>query len=339
MLDIVVVGAGPVGLYAAHLCEKMGYKVAVLEEDREIGKPLKCSGLVSRNIRKFFPEIGTWDVIENEIDAAVLHSRKSELALRKAKAAYVINRTLFDKKIAQSVNAPVKLGCAVKKTKVINGAAELYTNKGIFRGEMVLGCDGPNSIVGGFSGGKELVRGLIALAKSKNHGHQVDLYFSKNKLNDGFFWKIPRGETTEYGAWGRHVKFADIEQFFGIKNYERFAGLIPVSPAKKSYAERLLLVGGSAGQNKPWSGGGVVYGLACAEIVANIIERAFRFNDFSETVLREYETAWKKKIGRQIKLGIAFRKFLEASNDFQLELAFRAGGLFNYKWMDMDFIV
>jgi len=339
MLDVIVVGAGPVGLYAASLCETMGYKVAVLEEDREIGKPLKCSGLISRNIRNFFPGIETWGVIENEIDAAVLHSSRSELALKKAKAAYVINRMLFDKKIAQLVEAPIKLGCRVRKTNVKNGVVELSTEKGMIKAEMVLGCDGPNSAVGNFSGGRRMVRGLIAIVKKEDRENKVDLFFNKKTLRDGFFWKIPRGETTEYGAWGKHVNFADIERFFGIKNYGKFAGLIPVRPVKKSYAERLLLVGGSAGQNKPWSGGGVVYGLTCAAIAAKIVEKAFRFNDFSEDILKEYESAWKKKIGRQIRLGIAFRKFLEASNDFQFDLAFSAGRLFNYKWMDMDFIV
>ncbi len=339
MLDVIIAGAGPVGLYAAHLCEKMGYKVIVLEEDKEIGKPLKCSGLISRNIRSFFPDIETWGVIENEVDTAVLHSRKSELAMSKAKAAYVINRTHFDKKIAQLVEAPIKLDCTVKKTGVKNGAVELHTSRGVFRGEMVLGCDGPNSVVGAFSDGKRLVRGLIAITKKEDRKNKVDLYFDKRALKDGFFWKIPRGKTTEYGAWGRHVRFANVEQFFGIKNYEKSAGLIPVSPVKKSYAERLLLVGGSAGQNKPWSGGGVVYGLTCAAIAAQTIEKAFRFNDFSENVLREYEAAWKKKIGRQIKLGMAFRKFLEASSDLQLDIALRTGKLFSYAWMDMDFIV
>jgi len=45
MFDVVVVGGGAIGLYTAKLCEDMGYRVVILEEDREIGKPLKCSGL------------------------------------------------------------------------------------------------------------------------------------------------------------------------------------------------------------------------------------------------------------------------------------------------------
>jgi flavin-dependent dehydrogenase len=340
MFDVVVIGAGPIGLYVARLCEKMGYKVIILEENKEIGKPLKCSGLISLNVKKFFPDVESWDVIENEVDSAVLHSKRSELVLKKAKAAYVINRVKFDKKISESVNCEIKLGYKAEKISVHDKSCEIGTSKGTVKGEMVIGCDGPNSLVAkDFAGRGKIVKGLIAIAKKSDRSKNVDLYFDKKTLKDGFFWKIPRGGTTEYGAWGSDVKFTDIEKFFDIKNYEKFAGLIPVKPVEKSYSRRILLIGGSAGQNKPWSGGGVVYGLTCANIAAKVIEKAFRFNDFSEHVLREYEVGWKGKIGKQIRLGVVFRKFLESSTDIQLDLAFRTGRLFNYRWMDMDFIV
>ncbi len=334
MFDVVVIGAGPVGLYTAHLLEKMGYRILVVEEDWEIGKPLRCSGLISRNVKKFFPDIENWSVIENRIDAAVFHSRRSELILKKAKAAYVINRALFDKKISELVKSEIRLGCKARKIHVTDGHVEIETDEGIVKCDMVVACDGPGSLL---RKGRTM-KGLIAITNRRDDASHVDLYFNKRSLGDGFFWRIPRGRTTEYGVWGRHVKFSDIEKFFGIKSYEKFAGLIPIGPVKKTYSERVLMIGSSAGQVKPWSGGGVIYGLTCAQLAAKTIEKAFRSNDFSETLLSEYERQWKKKIGRQIKLGMVFRKFLEASNDFQLDAAFRTGKIFNYSWMDMDFI-
>jgi flavin-dependent dehydrogenase len=336
MLDVIVVGGGPVGLHTAGLCKRMGYKVAVLEEDASIGEPLRCSGLISRNVTKFFPDIEKWGVVENVIDYAVLHSRKSDLTLRKTKAAYVIDRSLFDKKIAEQSGCEIKFGCRAGKINVRDDHVEIITNKGDVKGEMAIICDGPNSML---SKKRKVVKGLIAIVKGENHAKNVDLCFNKSLLHDGFFWKIPRGKTTEYGAWGSTVKFTDIEKFFGIKKYEKFAGLIPIGPVKKSYSERILMAGSSAGQVKPWSGGGVIYGLTCAEIAAKTIEKAFKCNDFSEFVLKQYETAWQKKIGRQIKMGLIFRKFLEHSNDFQLDAALRTGKIMNYSWMDMDFIV
>ena len=53
MHDVIIVGAGPVGLYAARLCEQAGMDFLVIEEHKNIGKPVHCSGLVSRNLEKF----------------------------------------------------------------------------------------------------------------------------------------------------------------------------------------------------------------------------------------------------------------------------------------------
>ncbi|MEE9323203.1 MAG: FAD-dependent monooxygenase, partial [Candidatus Aenigmarchaeota archaeon] len=312
MFDVVVVGGGPIGLYTAKLCEDMGYRVVVLEEDREIGKPVKCSGLISRNIMGFFPDIENWGVIENVVDSAVLHSKRSKLVLRKKKAAYVINRAKFDKKLSEFLRSEIRLNCKVEKITVEKDFVEIDTDKGKVKGEMVIGCDGPDSIVGKISGRKESVKGLIGVVREEDRSNNVGMYFDKKLLRDGFFWKIPRGESTEYGVWGKDVKFKDLEKFFGIKDYERFAGLIPVRPVRKSYSRRVLLIGGSAGQVKPWSGGGVIYGLTCARIAARIVEKAFRFNDFSEGVLKEYESKWKGRIGKQMKFGLLFRKFLKS---------------------------
>lgn len=334
MFDVVVIGAGPVGLYTAHLCEDMGYKVLVLEKNKEVGKPLRCSGLISRNIEKFFPDIRGWGVIENKIESAILHSKRSELVLKKAKAAYVINRVLFDKKISEMVRSEISFNCKAQKLRIGDGHAAIDTDKGAVKCEMAAVCDGPNSM---FRKGRT-VKGLMAIVNRRDTSSHVDLYFDKKMLNDGFFWKIPRGKTTEYGAWGRDAKFSDIENFFGIRAYEKFAGLIPIGAVRKSYAARLLMIGSAAGQVKPWSGGGVVYGLTCARIAAKTIEKAFRFNDFSEVTLAGYEKGWKEKIGKQMKLGLLFRKFLKNSNDLQLDLALRAGKFFSYNWMDMDFI-
>ena len=336
MYDVVIIGAGPVGLYTAYQCEKMGFKVAVIEEDKEIGKPLKCSGLISRNVKKFFPDIESWNVIENEIDTAKLHSRRGELSLKKPGAAYVINRTLFDRKISEMVESKIWLGHKARDVVLKDGLIEIATNKRIFKGAMTAVCDGPNSID---AGKRKTVNGLIAIANEADGSNGVDLFFDKKRISDGFFWKIPRGKTTEYGAWGSRVNFSDIERFFGISGYEKHAGIIPVGPVKKSYSERRLMIGSSAGQVKPWSGGGVVYGLACSKIGAGVIKKAFDDNDFSENALKEYELKWRAKIGRQIRMGLIFRKFLERSNDFQIDAALRAGKLFRYGWMDMDFIV
>ncbi len=341
MFDLIIVGGGPIGLYTAKLCEDMGYRVLVIEEHEEIGRPLHCSGLISKNIERFFPDIKEWDAVENEVNSAVIHSPKSEFVLRKrGTAAYVIDRERFDRRLGEMIRSKVLLGCRAGSVIVERRKVKVNTSKGEFEGEMVVGCDGANSIVakGLCVRPREVIKGIIGIVREKAYSRRVDLYFDKERLRDGFFWRIPRGERLEYGMFGKGVKFEDLEKFFGLKEYEKHAGLIPIGPVRKSYFDRVLLVGDAAGQVKPWSGGGVIYGLTCAEIASRVIEKAFRFNDFSEGLLKEYEIRWKARIGKQIGLGLFLRRLLRISNNLQLDILFRAGRFIDFGWMDMDFI-
>ncbi len=340
MYDIVVVGGGPVGLYTAKLCKDMGYKILVMEEHGSIGKPLQCSGLISRNIEVFFPNIREWGVIEREVDAAVVHSPNSSFSLKKKGAAYVIDRSKFDKKIGEMLNSEILLNCRAGSIAVKKDYVEVNSGKGKFRCEMLVGCDGPNSVVakGLCVRPKKMLKGLIAIVERTPRCESVDLYFDKNSLKDGFFWRIPRGKSTEYGVLGKNVDFRDVEKFFGIKKYKKFAGLIPIGPVRKSFFNRILLIGDAAGQVKPWSGGGVIYGLTCANIASHVIKKAFENDDFSEKVLKEYETLWKTRIGKQIGFGMFLGQILRISNNRQLDLAFRTFRKLNFGWMDMDFI-
>src|SRR5262245_31760847 len=54
MLDVIVVGAGPAGLYAATLLAEEGFDVAVLEEHPALGMPAHCTGVVSDEISALF---------------------------------------------------------------------------------------------------------------------------------------------------------------------------------------------------------------------------------------------------------------------------------------------
>ena len=51
-------------------------------------------------------------------------------------------------------------------------------------------------------------------------------------------------------------------------------GGIPLKPLPRTYGQRLVVVGDAAGQVKPTTGGGIYYGLLCADIAAGTLHRA-----------------------------------------------------------------
>ena len=46
MHDVIVVGAGCVGSYAAWSLSEKGYDVLVLDKDQEVGDSVNCSGII-----------------------------------------------------------------------------------------------------------------------------------------------------------------------------------------------------------------------------------------------------------------------------------------------------
>lgn len=340
MLDCIIAGAGPVGLYTAKLLERE-LNVLVLEEHGQIGKPNHCSGLVSRNLENFVRIKKKW--IENEVKGAVLHSPfGSEIRLEKpGSAAFVINREEFDRDIAGGIKSRISLNTRLLDFGVEKDRVKVKTSKGIMKSKVLIGCDGAKSIIARRLGSKpkEVLNGLIAIVDKEDYGDFVELWFDK-KLTDGFLWRIPRGEKTEYGGLGTGLKFRTLEKFFRLKGYEKGAGPVPIGPGR-SYSERVLLVGDAAGQVKPWSGGGVIYGLTCSKIAAGILEKAFETGDFSGRALRDYELAWKREIGKGIAAGLMLRRIYKKLGNRGIEMIFRTGRHLEFLMnrLDMDFIL
>ena len=335
MRDVIIIGGNTIGLYTAKLLEK-NLDVTVLEEHDSIGLPLQCSGLYSSNIMNFLdiPD----GLIQNRIAYAKIHSKRSEIILRKkGTAAYVVDRPGMEKWIAKGLKSEIVTGSRVKEIS-FSKKAICHADKD-YRSEMIIGCDGPNSVVAKHfkAKAKEKMLGLIAVADEKNKDDFVDLWFDKDLIRDGFFWRIPRGKTTEYGAFGNGISFKGLEKFFGIKHYGRFTGTIPLGGVDKSHFNRALLIGDSAAQVKPWSGGGIIYGLYCSTLASGVVVDAFSRNDFSENSLKSYEP-WKKKIGKNIAMGMFGRRLLKRMNNWQIDYALKILSLMNLNNLDMDFV-
>ncbi len=102
--DVIVVGAGPSGSFAALNIAKHGYKVTVFEEHSEIGVPAHCTGHVSINGLKHLGLFPLPDkIIENTFSGATFYSPKgNKFSLHFSQPiTCIINRALFDKHIAE----------------------------------------------------------------------------------------------------------------------------------------------------------------------------------------------------------------------------------------------
>jgi len=113
-----------------------------------------------------------------------------------------------------------------------------------------------------------------------------------------------------------------------IKGRPLFRG-ITLMPPRRTFGHGVLLVGDVAGQVKPVTGGGIYFGLLCADMAADTLHNAMEAGDFSAYRLSSYQKAWKNLLGRELRLGSwAHRLYVRMSDariDRLLEFAARRG--------------
>ena len=98
--DVAVVGGGPIGGFVAKKIANEGYNVALFEEHKKIGTPLKCAGLITTRVFDFL-DFSKTKVVENEIYGAHIHYPSGNiLTIGGDKIhALVIDRPQFDQEI------------------------------------------------------------------------------------------------------------------------------------------------------------------------------------------------------------------------------------------------
>jgi len=341
LLDVIVVGAGPIGSYLAYKLADMGYEVLVLERGERLGEKVCCTGIIGQECASAFPIDES--VILRWANSATLFSPSGKplRVWRERNQACIIDRPAFDLAMAgkaQGRGAQYILNSPVWDIEVGDNGVTVKANR---QGEKSNFKARAAVIASGFGSG---LTERLGLGKSSDFvtGAQtevpvtgideVEVYFGDKIAPSFFAWLVPtspgkalvgllsrrnpglylRKLLTSLLAEGKIVS-AD-----GTLNY----GGIPLKPLKRTYGERLIVVGDAAGQVKPTTGGGIYYGLLCADTAANILKEALESNDLSAKNLSRYQRGWKKKLGRELRTGYWSRKLYERLSDGQIDRIF-----------------
>ncbi|WEL23380.1 geranylgeranyl reductase family protein [Candidatus Nanohalovita haloferacivicina] len=309
MNDLIIVGAGPVGSHLAQKMQEKSLNVLVIERSNEIGRPLACSGHVSPDIWNFVPEDARERLYQNEIKGANFHteSDKEYTFYKKETVSYVIDRVELDKlkaEEAQKAGAEYRMGETVLEVEEKEDKVIVETDSDTYEARMVAGCDGASSTVRSKAGLPEpdhFYQGILCFSNEKDSSDHVDVFLEVPKF---FGWRIPRTDSVEYGAavpkgenprkWLNKVTDGYITE----EEQENIcAGAIPIGPPEKVTSERIFLAGDAAAQTKPFTGGGILYGMRAAEKAAETI-------DVEEPPsLEDYEKAWRKELLNDIRVG------------------------------------
>jgi geranylgeranyl reductase family protein len=343
--DVAVVGGGPIGGRIAQNIAEKNFKVAVFEQNKQIGEPLKCAGLVTPRVFDFV-DFSEELVIQNKIKGANIHSPSGHtLTIGGDKEhAFVIDRIKFDKEIIKNserkgveVFLDNKIISAQKQEKHV----ELITSqKTAVKCNLLIGADGPYSKVRDmFSLPRpgEFLKGIGAEISGTNLDSDFVEIFIGNKVAPGFFaWIIPTNKQGSKARIGLCINqnvdyppkyyFSDFlknkhasHYFENIEITKHIGGVVPLGPLRKTCSSNVMIVGDAAAQVKPTSGGGIYTGLLCAQHCSAVAVDALKKNNFTSNFLKKYYKLWSADIGTELNIGMKLRKIFKNLSDKQLD--------------------
>jgi len=339
--DVIVVGAGPVGSYVAYQLAGRGHNVAVVEQKAALGEKICCAGIISPKCVESFA-LGE-DIILRRANSARLFSPSGRLlrVWRPETQACIIDRAGLDASLAkQAQNRGVDywLGSPVSNINIGDEGVKIEAvrqgERLAFRAEALVVATGFGSSLtqqlGLGRAGDSVMGGQAEVAAEGVE--EVEVYFGREVAPGFFGWLVPTSPGRALvGLLSRRRPEFYLQKLLSSLEAEgkiASAGAKPgyrgilLKPPAKTYGNRLLVVGGAAGQVKPTTGGGIYYGLLCADIAVATLHQALGRGDLSDKSLAGYEKGWRRRLGRELRMGYWARKLYEHMSDAQIDRAF-----------------
>jgi digeranylgeranylglycerophospholipid reductase len=342
MYDVIIIGAGVTGSYAAGELARLGYRVCVLEKQQQPGLKTSCTGIISHECLEMLQV--DRNLIQNEVRSARIFapSGKCLRVEREDTQAYVLDRPGLDRLMASKAQQnKVEFHYATPVTTIRREnqiveveATALKAEKVLFRARSVIiacGASGSLTQSAGLGRIREFAHGAQAQVECADVA-EIEIY-SGTATAPGFFsWLVPadgtqgkagllcRGNSRPYitAFLDRLLKLHRITAITSDIRY----GTIPLKPLSRTYADRLLVIGDAAGQVKPTSGGGIYFGILCARQAVLTLDECLKNGELSSDRLQIYQKRWHKILKRELSIDYWAHRFYQGLNDKQIEHIF-----------------
>ena len=337
LYDAIVVGAGPAGNIAALRLSQQGHRVAVVDWRHDIGDKL-CTGIVGVECVKRFPPDGRHVIREAKGATIVSPSGKRYHIERDEPQAFIIDRVAYVGALArkaEAAGAELILGLRVNHIEVTDTAVSVSANgRSTLSARLLLltsGFGSPLVRAAGLSNGRngDYMAGVQAEIAVDGVVRDAEVYLGKRVAPGSFGWLVPLdGSRALAGIISRQKLNGHMDDFLsGLRARGRVREMtkgpshwgVPIRPAQRTYADRVLVAGDAAGHVKPTTGGGIYYALLSGELAGETAADALMCGDLSAGRLRLYERRWKSLFGRELTIGHYARLLYESLQDEQID--------------------
>ena len=338
MYDVVVIGAGPAGLFASLRLAQSGLRVALLEEHQVVGDPVHCTGILAREA---FDEFDLPSgVILNELTTARFISPSGLDVVYRTRAieAVAIDREAFDAGMAErarSSGVDFHLGARATGARVIReGVAISVSGHDEVRARVcILACGGRYALHRHL--GLTVPSLFLHTAQRElpvERPDELEIHFGSDVAPRGFGWIVPiqRGNRffARVGVMSEDQSptyfdrmLARVSDRWGITDLDVAPRqkILPLNRIERTYGDRLLVVGDAAGLVKPTTGGGIYYSLVSASIAAGVLTEALADDDLTANRLEDYERRWRAALEDELDTQLEFRTLAQRMSDEDIE--------------------
>jgi digeranylgeranylglycerophospholipid reductase len=338
-LDVLVIGGGPAGLYAAWRLAQAGFSTLVCEEHATIGTPVHCTGVLSAASFDEFPI--PREAILNPlttvqfVSPAGFEVRYTPPTLQ----AVVIDRARFDQRLAaQARAAGADIRCDTRVSSLEVTRDEVLANVGGLpvRARLAVLASGASYTLQRRLG-LGLPRAYLQTAQRELPARSlgdVVIQFGSAVAPGGFAWAVPierpegphvrvgvmaTGNTNSWydamvgrlASWGVHSE--------GARPRLKF---LPLRTISRTFGDRLLVVGDAAGLVKPTTGGGIHYSIVSSSLACDVAESALRRDRLEAGALSVYQSRWRRRLAGEFQAQWALRRLAEHMSDRQIDALF-----------------
>ena len=345
MHDVAIIGAGPGGLHAARRLAARGFDVVVLEEHSRIGAPVHCTGILSADA---FPQFNLpASSVLNQLRTAKFFSPSGQtFDYSTARVeAVVVDRLVFDQTLkseAVQAGAAIRGDSRVSAIEITERDVRLSLSgveKPLYARSCILACGASYALQRtlGLGTPPAFLQSAQVEVPAAVTGTHVEIHFGSETAPKGFAWVVPVPRGTEnFVRIGLMCEGANAAALFR-RFAERIAGrwgvalenlaeprrkMLPLAPLRRTYGNRVLVVGDAAGLVKPTTGGGIYYSVLTADLAAAVLTQALDRDEIHADALSRYEREWRTRFGFELKIQLAFRHHGQRLTDGDIEELF-----------------
>ena len=358
MFDVIISGSGPAGCKCAETFAKAGYKVALIEKNKDWRKP--CGGAVSSRIFKYFPQLRKYDF--HEISGASMYSsngNKLDYSWQDIRETSInVDRLEFDNIIrdiaidsgAELHDKNIAFDFIYKNGRRIGVKTKTFGETKEYLAPIIVIADGMSSklalkldprnkwqIKEIYQAKCAIMEGDITLDESK-----ITMFFQSYK---GYGWIFPlkdnkfnigcgtcNEDNLKYNLneiFDSFLKNPHTTKILSDKSYKTiWMGSYPMPGLgvreNTLYDDNLMVIGDAAGFISPISGEGIHPSVVSGEIAAQTGINALEVEDTSKSTLKAFKSHPNiKKIIRNFKLKRSMVDFFFEENGKQLNNMFQ----------------